>query len=112
MGHIWEVSAAAFLILDCLVAGGAAFMAGRGMALTWQPFWRVALYMLILGAATRFLHFALFDGTLLSLYYYAVDTTILMLAAGLGFRLTRARQMAMRYGWLYRRSSPLTWSRR
>ncbi len=28
-------------------------------------------YMLILGAAVRFIHFALFDGTLLSLHYYA-----------------------------------------
>ena len=33
--------------------------------------------MLILGLAVRFIHFALFDGTLLSLHYYAVDTAIL-----------------------------------
>ena len=33
-----------------------------------------ALYMLVLAAAVRFFHFALFEGTLLSLQYYRVDT--------------------------------------
>ena len=34
--------------------------------------------MLILGVAVRFIHFALFDGTLLSLHYYVVDTVVCM----------------------------------
>ena len=38
---------------------------------TWRPWWQVVAYALILGAAARFIHFALFDGTLLSLHYYA-----------------------------------------
>ncbi len=112
MGLPWETSGVAFAVLTCLLGGAAAYMAGRGLALTWQPLLRLVLYMLVMGAGLRFLHFALFDGTLLSLHYYAVDTAILIAAAGLGYRLTRVRQMATRYRWLYRRSSPLTWSER
>jgi len=29
----------------------------------------------------------------------------------MGYRLVRARQMAVQYGWLYRRRGPLGWSR-
>jgi hypothetical protein len=58
--------------------------------------------MLILGGAQRFIHFALFGGTLLSEYYYAVDTVIAIAFALLGFRFARARQMAQQYGFLTR----------
>ena len=111
MGLIWETSLTAFVMLTCLFGGGAAYMAGRGLALTWQPFRQVVLYMLLLGAGVRFLQFALFEGTLLSVHYYAVDTSVLMAFAALGYRLTRTRQMAARYSWLYRRTSPLSCSR-
>ena len=57
--------------------------------------------MLILGAAVRFFHFALFDGTLLSLHYYLVDSAVCMLAGFAGFRAARAAQMAHQYRWLY-----------
>ena len=49
-----------------------------------------SFYMLILGAAVRFLHFALFEGTLLSLQFYAVDTVVCLIFGLLGFRVTRA----------------------
>ena len=39
----------------------------------------------------RFIHFALFDGTLLSLHYYAVDTIVLLIIGALGFQYRRAR---------------------
>ena len=47
-------------------------------------------YMLILALAVRFLHFALFEGTLLSPHYYAVDFVFCLLFGFLGFRVTRA----------------------
>ena len=68
--------------------------------------------MLILAAAVRFIHFALFDGTLLSLHYYVVDATICLMFGLLGFRATRARQMVTQYGFLNVRSGPLSWARR
>ena len=98
-----------FLVLTVIIGGGAAFLAGRGLARSWKPFWRVYFYMALLAAAVRFFHYALFDGNLLSLYYYLV-TYALMLAAGvLGFRAMRTTQMVTQYRWLYERTSPLTW---
>jgi hypothetical protein len=65
--------------------------------------------MALLAAAVRFFHYALFDGKLLSLYYYLVAYAVLLAAASLGFRSMRATQMVSQYGWLYERTSPLTW---
>jgi hypothetical protein len=88
----------AFLLVTIILGGGAAFIAGRSIALTWRPWWQIIFYMMILGAAERFFHFALFGGTLLSEYYYAVDSLIAVAFALLGFRLARTRQMARQYG--------------
>ena len=54
----------------------------------------------------RFIHFALFDGTLLSLHYYLVDTAVCLAFGFLGFRLTRVRQMVTQYGWINERARP------
>ncbi|HEY1543506.1 MAG TPA: hypothetical protein VGG01_13925 [Xanthobacteraceae bacterium] len=89
-----------FLLVTVLLGGGAAWLAGRAIAQTWRPWWSIVAYMLILGLAVRFCHYALFAGTLLSPYYYMVDTIILILMATLGFRGTRDAQMARQYGFL------------
>lgn len=91
-----------FLLVTVVLGGGAAWLAGRAIAQTWRPWWQAMLYMLILGAAVRFIHFALFDGTLLSLPAYGLDTAVVMAGAAAGFRVTRARQMARQYGFLKR----------
>ena len=65
--------------------------------------------MALLAGAVRFFHYALFEGTLASLYYYLVTYAILVLAACLGFRAMRTTQMVTQYRWLYERTSPLTW---
>ena len=85
-------------------------MAARGLALTWQPYRRVIYSAALLGAAARFFNYALFEGTLLSPQFYLVDTLVLVLIASLGYRVTRTNQMVARYRWLYRRTSPITWS--
>ncbi len=92
-----------FLLVSVLLGGSAAWMAGRAVAQTWRPPWHLVAYMLVLGAAVRFIHFALFDGTLLSLHYYLVDTAIATGLALAGFRLTRQRQFDRQYGFLDRR---------
>ena len=76
-----EDSLGVFLLVTVAMGGGAAWLAGRAIAATWRPWWQVALYMLILGAAVRFIHFALFDGTLLSLHYYLVDHLVCLASA-------------------------------
>jgi hypothetical protein len=95
-----------------VLGGGAAFLAGRAIAQTWRPFWNVLLYIAMLGAAVRFVHFALFDGTLLSPASYTADTMYLILMGSLAWRMTRAAQMATQYYWLYRRTGPFTWRER
>jgi hypothetical protein len=89
-----------FLLVTVVLGGGAAWQTGRAIAQTWRPWWQGMLYMFILGAAVRFIHFALFDGTLLSLPAYGLDTAVAIGCAGLSFRLTRIRQMARQYGFL------------
>ena len=85
-----------------MIGGGAAFLAGRAIAQTWRPFWHVLVYMAMLGAAVRFVHFALFEATLLSPASYAADTAYLLVLGALAWRMTRAAQMATQYYWLYR----------
>ena len=98
-----------FLVLTVIVGGGAAFLAGRGLARGWKPLSRIFFYMALLAAAVRFFHYALFDGELRSLYYYLVTYAVLVAAACLGFRFMRTRQMVTQYRWLYVRTSPLSW---
>ena len=63
-------------------------------------------------AAVRFVHFALFEATLLSPASYVADTLYLVLLGALAWRMTRAAQMATQYYWLYERTGPLTWRER
>lgn len=106
-----ERSMWAFFLCTLMLGGGAAWLSGRAIALTWRPWWHIVAYMLMLGFAVRFIHFALFDAPLLSLHYYLVDTTVCMLLGFLGFRVTRAAQMATQYRFLYRRRGLLSWRR-
>lgn len=98
-----------FLVLTVIIGGGAAFLSGKSLARSWKPFWRVFLYMALLAAAIRFFHYALFDGALLSVYYYLVTYAVLLAAACLGYRMMRTTQMVTQYRWLYERTSPVTW---
>ena len=97
------------VLVTGLIGGGAAWLAGRAIAATWRPMGHVVIYMLILGGAVRFVHFALFEGTLLSLPSYACDTCYLMLVAALSWRITRVNQMVRQYNWLYERAGLLAW---
>ena len=57
----------------------------------------------------RFIHHALFWGTMFTLQYYVVDTIILLIFGTLGYNYTRTNQMVTQYHWLYEKASPLTW---
>ncbi len=123
MDFIVEKSYAAFFIITVVLGGGAAFLTGRALARSWKSYGRLIVYTLLLAAAVRFLHWGLFldatyaswramQGSLLSIHYYIVDALVLIAASSLGYRMERARQMTTQYGWIYERSSPLTWRRR
>lgn len=98
-----------FLIMTVIIGGGAAFMAGRGLASKWRPVWMAVAYMIPMGLALRFFHYALFEGNLLSLRFFITDTLVLVAGALLGYRLTQVTQMVSQYPWLYERAGPLAW---
>jgi hypothetical protein len=104
-----EASIGQFALVTCVLGGWAAWMTGRGCAQTWRPYSSLVVYLLLLACAVRFIHFALFEGTLLTLQYYVVDAIILIALGTLGFRYTRTNQMTEQYHWLYEKTSALSW---
>ncbi len=112
MGVIYQTNIIDFLLVTVFLGGGAAYLVGRAIALAWVPRRMLVIYTALLSGAVRFIHYALFHGTLLSLQYYVVDLVVLAVLAALGYRITRAGQMTSQYGWLYQRVGPLAWRRR
>lgn len=108
-GLLWEVSIAEFIFVTMILGGGTAWMTGRAVAQTWRTPLQLAWYMIILGLAVRFIHFALFEGTLLSGYYFVVDFIVILIFAFLGMRFTRAGQIAEQYSFAFTRSGPFGW---
>ena len=104
-----ESSPSVFIGLTVIIGGGAAFLAGRALALKWRPLWQLVIYMLLLAAAVRFLHYALYQEVFLSLKNYIVDYITMIVAALLGYRLTRVQQMVTQYYWLYERAGLFSW---
>lgn len=112
MGLIWEISLAEFLFVTVTLGCGAAWLAGRALAGSWEPAWKAAVWMIPLAAAVRFIHYALFSGSLLTLHFYLVDLAILVAFALAGHRATLATRMTRQYAWLYERSGPFGWKSR
>ena len=107
-----ERSLGIFLLVSVAMGGGAAWLAGRALAATWRPWWHLALYMLLLSLAVRFIHYALFESKFLTLHYYLVDYAVCLGFGLLGFRLMRVKQMVTRYSWINERAGLLRWRRR
>jgi uncharacterized membrane protein len=101
-----------FFLVTVFLGGGAAWLTGRAAAQTWRPVGQVVAYTLILALAVRFIHFSLFDGTLLSLHFYLVDATICLIVGLVGFRAARAAQMIRQYRWINEADGPLRWRRK
>ena len=105
-GILWPDSPYGLLtfVLITLVLGGlGAWAAGRALAQTWRPMPMIALYMVLLTAGVRFLHYALYGESLLSLHYFIVAYVWTLLVAAFGYRQMRAFQMATQYSWAYER---------
>jgi hypothetical protein len=97
------------VLVTLVLGGGAAWLSGRAIARAWGAPWQVVVAALLLGAAVRFIYFALLQGTLFSPVSYIVDTLILLIAGMIAWRTTRASQMVRQYPWLYVRTGPLGW---
>lgn len=98
-----------FFLVTVALGGGAAWLTARAIAQTWRPLRQVAIYSLILAAAVRFIHYSLFDGTLVSLHFYLVDATTCLVLGLAGFRAARAQQMVSQYRWINEPNGPLRW---
>ena len=104
-----EFSPGVFIGLTVIVMGFAAYMTGYGLAKTWRPMWQALIYAALLGAANRFLAFALFDADLLSPIGYVIDTGVLTMITLVAYRLVQARKMVSQYPWLYELKGPFSW---
>lgn len=96
-------------VLTVVFGCGAAWLAGRAIALTWRPPAMVLGAALLISVAVRFLHFALFEEPLLAVGAFAVQTGIMLAVGLLAWRRTRARQMVRQYYWLYEPRGWLSW---
>lgn len=109
---LWSNGFWSFFFVTLLIGGGAAFMSGRAVARSWKSLPLLIFYCLLLAAAVRFLHYALHDSQLLSPGMLFIDFVVMLIAGGIGYRLTRVRQMVTQYDWLYERSGVFWWRSR
>ena len=71
-----EGSFGVFLLVTVILGGGAAWLAGRAIAADLAAVVAGRRLYADPGCAVRFIHFALFGGTLLSPHYYLVDGAV------------------------------------
>jgi hypothetical protein len=107
-----EHSAWLFILVTVIIGGAAAMQMGRSIAQTWRPFWIMFVYAALLNCAVRFIHYAVFQGTLLSLHYYLVDYLFILTFAIAGWRKRRAEQMTSQYAFSFEAAGPLGWRRK
>lgn len=113
MGLLYEEqSFLVFLFVTLILGGAGAWMTGRACALTWRKLRPLVVYILLLSFGVRFIHFALFGGTLLSLHYWLIDFVIVLIIGISGYRYTLANQMVAQYYWLYEKAGLFSWRAR
>lgn len=101
-----------FSVAEKVLIGGAAFMTGQAAAATWRPVGLLLFYVVLLGLTDRFLTWGLFQGELLSITGFVVDTAALAAIALFTFRVTRVSKMVSQYPWLYERVGPMHYRER
>jgi hypothetical protein len=112
-GILYEEHSAWLFILVTVVMGGlAAWQMGRSIAQTWRPFVVLFIYAALLTCGVRFIHYALFQGTLTSPHFFIVDYVVILTLAALGWRKRRAEQMASQYAFSFQPSGPFGWRRK
>ena len=88
-----------FVALTLVLGCAGAFVTGRAMARTWRSQWLGVAYMLPLGAAVRFLHYALFQEPTNFAQALLCFVTLALAVLG-GFAAARRNQMRLQYPWL------------
>ena len=109
MESLLGTSYSVFFGMTVVIMGFAACVTGQALANTWRPLSHLFLYAVLLGFADRFLTFALFEGELLSLSGYLIDTAVLIVMSLVAFRVTKARKLVSQYPWLYEADGLFGW---
>ncbi|MEM7462800.1 MAG: DUF6867 family protein [Pseudomonadota bacterium] len=109
---LWEISIGEFLLVTVALGGLGAWLTGRAVANTWGSKLALVRYIVLLNMFVRFIHYSLFEGTLLSPWYFTVDLIVLLIIAFAGMQMTRSAQMAGQYGFEYDRIGKFGWKRR
>jgi hypothetical protein len=97
------------LFLTFVLGFGCAWATGRAIALSWRPASAAVLAMVPMSFTLRFLHFALFDETLLEPLTWLFEISCLVAVTLLSWRYARAGQMVRQYYWLYEPAGVLGW---
>jgi hypothetical protein len=98
-----------FFGLTIVLFGLAAAATGRALAQSWRPAWQIMPAVLLLAAADRFLHYALFEAPLDSPSGLLAAAVVLGIIMSGAFFYTRAGKMVRQYPWLYERNGLLGW---
>lgn len=123
-----------FFFLTLLLGGSAAFATGQALAAAWLPIWRCIPAAALLAATTAFLHYALFEESVIPLKAFAeaasewrfspMDavtrgaaalrgwafmTAVLAGFTFLGYRLRRKHQMTGLYRFAFAPAGLLSW---
>ncbi|TCS64254.1 DUF6867 family protein [Varunaivibrio sulfuroxidans] len=110
MDNILGTTFFVYIGMNIFLIGFAAYMTGQAIATTWRPMWQILPYSVLLGLASRFLTYALFDGPLLHLSGFLIGTLTVFAMCCLGYFISRATVMVNQYPWLYRRNGLFGWS--
>jgi Domain of unknown function (DUF6867) len=101
-----------FIGLTLVLFGLAAWMTGWAVGMNWKPRWHIWPYGLLLGAADRFLSYALFGAPLLAPVGFVIASLILIGIAAFAWRLAHVSKMVQQYPWIYERSGVLSYRER
>lgn len=112
MEQILGTSVGDFIFVSLILGGGAALLTGQSQAQGWAPARKLIPLVILLAGATRFLHFALFGGTLLSPTGFIIDLVWTGFCAVVAYQATRAAKMVRQYPWLYERAGLFGWRER
>ncbi len=99
-------------VFNLILFWPASFATGQGVAITWRHWAKMAFYTALLSATLRFLDYALAGGELWSIGGFLLGWALQLAMGAFAYRLTRVRQMARQYPWLYRRKGLLSWEER
>jgi len=105
---ISAITGVSILVSTCLTVvliGGAALLTGRALARAWRPIWQLVLSCLGLGLVDRFFIYALFEGSLMSVSGYILDTLVVMGIGIFSYRIVHVSVVVRQYPWIFHRSS-------